>query len=530
MTNKSILAAAAMSLLGCTAAFADDETAMITAQSWSGLHIGVGVGFGGNTTYSGAELGTDGPGIGIGPVDVFSIGAGLDFGGAGALATIEAGYDFQLTDRFVLGIAGDYTWSAIDTDATLFGDVCYEFPLSGTDGNDDDCSNNVVSDSPSIEYRLRPENSWSVIGRAGYVANANTMIYGLGGFTRTTMKADVDLSFNTDVTGPVNEELASYSYERDAATFGMGIETFLRPGVTAKLEYRHTAWDNEEVFPIGGDTSFRFFDEATIQTMRAGLSYRFGAGGDGARMPKGMAIDWTGLRAGVTGGMGNVETNGQAEIFDYSPGGLFSTGPFDLYSIGAALDFGGDGLIGSFEVGYDYQIGSQFVVGIQADYTFSGMETEASIFGDVCYENPNGPDSCDINTPDETADLTYTLKTGDSWSIMGRAGWLANPDTLIYGLGGFTRTKMSGSVAINSMMVPASDSELLSYSYDRDGWTIGGGIETMLSPQLSAKLEYRNTMWTEDGGFDLGGPDAGINLSEDTMVQTFRTGLSWRFN
>jgi len=109
---------------------------------------------------------------------------------------------------------------------------------------------------------------------------------------------------------------------------------------------------------------------------------------------------WTGVHFGVGGGYGAAEHNVGADLGIYTDGGLgeIDTGDFfpgdieglDLYSIGASMDFGGKGAIGTLEVGYDQQFG-KFVLGLQADYTFSGIRTNGSIFGDVCYERVGFP-------------------------------------------------------------------------------------------------------------------------------------------
>ena len=70
--------------------------------------------------------------------------------------------------------------------------------------------------------------------------------------------------------------------------------------------------------------------------------------------------------------------------------------------------------------------------------------------------------------------------------------------------------------------------ELLSYSFDRKGLTLGIGMETMLTEKLSTKLEYRNTHWKKDELY--GDAMAGFSRSENSNVQSFTTGLVWRIN
>ncbi|MBS4019595.1 MAG: outer membrane beta-barrel protein, partial [Dechloromonas sp.] len=199
-------------------------------------------------------------------------------------------------------------------------------------------------------------------------------------------------------------------------------------------------------------------------------------------------------------------------------------------------DFGGEGYLGRLEAGYDFQLGQRFVLGAFADYTFSGAESQVGLFGDYCLEGydsgiggPGTPDDCDNGVVTASGDLTYTLETGDSWSIGGRAGVLVNPQTLFYGLGAFTRQNMNADLTLNSGIDVIGSQELLSYDYERDGWTFGLGVQTMLTDKLSTKLEYRNTQW-DDSEIILGDADAGVIRNEDSTVQTFTVGLSWKFN
>jgi outer membrane immunogenic protein len=505
----------------------------IPGPNWTGFHIGAGGGYGGSRQTGGVEIFNYDPGglLQIGPFDLYSIGAEADLGGDGWIGTVEGGYDIQI-NNFVLGISGDYTWSGIEGQASIFGDVCYEAPLGGPDGDDDDCSNNVVSDRPDVTYTLETGDSWSVIGRAGFLLNPNSLLYGLGGYTHTSMNADVTL--NSDPTGSV--ELMSYDYDRDGWTWGLGLETLFAPNWSAKIEYRNTSWSEEET--VGGDPlGIRFWDEGMVQTVRGVVSYRFGAGaspytavstnGDAGMVT---AANWTGFHIGAGAGYGNSRNTGSIGIYDYSPGGLLQIYPIDLYSIGIEVDSGGDGAIGTVEGGYDFQIGNNFVIGVGADYTWSGIDSNAaSVFGDVCYEYPitgtsGADDDCSNNVVSDTPEIAYKIDTGDSWSVIGRAGFLVNPQTLIYGLGGYTHQDMKASVKLTSDPTGSIGPD---FEFDRDGWTWGAGIESMLTSNLSAKVEYRNTTWQEEWDIPFG-EDAGMFLSDDTMIQSIRAVISWR--
>ncbi|MFN3549535.1 MAG: outer membrane protein, partial [Mesorhizobium sp.] len=464
----------------------------------------------------------------VGPVDIFSVGGLLDFGGDGALGTVEAGFDYQIGERFVIGIQGDYTWSNFEAGGGLGAVVCYE-----ADPNPDNCDIGQPDDAIGLNYTLTAKSSWSILGRAGYVANPGALTYVLGGFTRTKMEGELTLDSGLMGSTPI----ASYDYERDGYTVGGGIEAPVTGGLTLKMEYRRTEWENSDNTLFSETGGIRTWDDAVVQSMRGVLSWRFG--GDNAAQQAAVdaipAVNWTGFNVGIAGGASTVRHNGGLGIYDYDTGGLIQVGPVDIFEINGNLDFGGEGFVGRLEGGYDFQLGQRFVLGGFADYTFSNAKSQVGLFGDYCVEgfasidHGLGVDDCDVGYVTANGDLTYTLETGDSWSVGGRAGFLVNPQTLFYGLAAYTRQNMKADLTLNTGFAPIGSQELVSYDYDRDGWTFGLGMQTMLTDRLSTKLEYRNTRWDESE-IILGDADAGVIRTEDSTVQTFTVGLSYKFN
>ncbi|MEO9876733.1 MAG: outer membrane beta-barrel protein [Anderseniella sp.] len=199
-------------------------------------------------------------------------------------------------------------------------------------------------------------------------------------------------------------------------------------------------------------------------------------------MPAG---DWTGFHVGIGGGYGAVNHRLAVDAF----------GASDVLSFSG---IGGEGGLFTVEGGYDYQFSSDFVVGIMGDYTYSGIGTELDV--DVFGAN-------------------FTLDASHSFSVLGRLGWLANPDTLIYGLVGWTWTEFEGDLDFGGGGT--------SYSFDQDGLTVGAGIETRFTPNITGKLEYRYTDYQDNTL--LGGGGGGFELYNDTSMQTIRAVASYRF-
>ena len=68
-----------------------------------------------------------------------------------------------------------------------------------------------------------------------------------------------------------------------------------------------------------------------------------------------------------------------------------------------------------------------------------------------------------------------------------RAGWLVDPRVLLYVTGGAAYGQVKADYAAGILGLPLLAS---SVSTTRLGWTVGGGIEGMLSPNWTVKAEY----------------------------------------
>jgi outer membrane immunogenic protein len=149
------------------------------------------------------------------------------------------------------------------------------------------------------------------------------------------------------------------------------------------------------------------------------------------------------------------------------------------------------GVIGTVEVGLDRQFGN-FVAGVFFNYDF----------GD------------NVATTLNALSIEASINQTDSWTAGGRLGYLVNPSTLAYALGGYTQSRFELQGITG-----------LSWSRDADGWTVGGGLETKLTPNWTLKGEYR---YTE---FNTVTPIALVpDLHIDSSVQSARMVLSYKFD
>ena len=176
------------------------------------------------------------------------------------------------------------------------------------------------------------------------------------------------------------------------------------------------------------------------------------------------------------------------------------------FYIGAMGGYGsqtdaGSGGFGGGTVGYNWQFpGSQFVFGIEVDA--AGASIKDSI------------------TEDDGAGLVATLDTkiNSFGSVTGRAGFAVDA-ALIYAKGGFAWANNKATLSVPAIGLSASD------SHTHTGYTIGGGLEYMFTPNWSAKGEY---MYTSLGSetYNFGGQPLDSGSFD---FHTIKVGVNYHF-
>jgi outer membrane immunogenic protein len=247
--QKTIFAAALAATIGMGSAQAadlrttgslKDAPEYVPASTWTGFYLGVGGGGGAVNHDLKAGLNFD---------DYFNAGADLNgIGGMGGFGTVQVGYDRQIDQHFVVGVFFDYDFANIESSLTV----------------------NFGEDSAKISHTLT--DSWTAGGRVGYLVNANTMVYGLAGYT----EAHFDTSTPAFIRLPSSVTNGDFS----GWTAGAGIETNLGGSWFLKGEYRFTSLDEKTLFSISdGENSFKITDQPDIQTGRLVLSYKLNTTG-----------------------------------------------------------------------------------------------------------------------------------------------------------------------------------------------------------------------------------------------------------
>lgn len=233
------------------------------------------------------------------------------------------------------------------------------------------------------------------------------------------------------------------------------------------------------------------------------------------------AVNWTAFHVGVGGGGNFGFVDESSNSFINSNDQFFTFGEHHS-------DLGDAGFFGTVEAGFDYQFGSSFVAGLLANYDF-GKTKMNNRSNSLVIDNNN-------NTPIDNATFETKWEIGDSWGIGGRLGFLAMDNALIYVLGGYTEAKIKSESSISgdnnsNFAFNTSDSGW------EDGWFVGGGIEALLTDNISLKAEYRYNDYgsiKRKDEVDVSGGEqefffANSNQEADVTVHSVRAVLSYRF-
>jgi outer membrane immunogenic protein len=148
------------------------------------------------------------------------------------------------------------------------------------------------------------------------------------------------------------------------------------------------------------------------------------------------------------------------------------------------------GGFGGGTIGYNWQVGPSWVLGIEADAAGAGIRHSEGIVG--------------------LYDLESKIQA--LGSVTGRAGFAVD-NVLFYGKGGWAWA--SNKVSGNILGVAFSDSQFHS------GWTAGGGLEWGFLPNWSAKVEYMFV--------DLGTESYFNGLELGATLHTVKGGINYRF-
>jgi outer membrane immunogenic protein len=158
--------------------------------------------------------------------------------------------------------------------------------------------------------------------------------------------------------------------------------------------------------------------------------------------------------------------------------------------------------LGGIQGGADYQFAPSWVIGVEAQYSWLSNNNNGTLF-------PGG--------------VLVTSNSNQLGSVTGRLGYTWGP-ALLYAKGGYA-WKDRNNLGVSVGGVPVA---FTTDSNQRDGYTVGAGLEYMFAPNWSAKVEYQyynfgNTTFTT-------GPAVLVGTRFRDDEHTVKAGINYRFN
>lgn len=239
--------------------------------------------------------------------------------------------------------------------------------------------------------------------------------------------------------------------------------------------------------------------------------------------------NWTGFYIGGNAGYSWGRSNTDVNFFDTTTGAPIVLPPGSITS--SSFDMNG-GIAGG-QAGYNWQTGN-YVLGVEADAQWSGERGSAAY---RCAATAGGGVCLPTLTflPPGATGTNLALSESLEWfgTVRGRAGFLVTPKVLLYGTGGlaYGSIKTSGTLSgfnANGVAIAFAGSS----SDTRVGWTVGAGVEAMITQNWTAKLEY---LYMDLGRFNSAtftlAPAApiGANVSSDFTDHILRAGINYKF-
>jgi outer membrane immunogenic protein len=263
-------------------------------------------------------------------------------------------------------------------------------------------------------------------------------------------------------------------------------------------------------------------NKALACTFGGGALIAFGfatsAQADGYMAPRsGSPLSWTGFYVGAHGGVAWLNEDGN---FDPLFNGAVNTAAWNRSPESFRIrDTSG---VGGVQLGYNAQVGPGFLLGVEWDWSWTGLKDTQTV------DTRNG-----VGVPFAPASPAF-MSTEVNWltSVRGRIG-VVTSGALFYATGGFA----AGDVRQRSHLasVPPGTNWDASFDDTQTGFVVGGGAEYKLSHNLLLRAEYLH--------YDLSGatstvdgvpanfPGFQIRYHWDrTEVDVARVGLSYQFS
>ncbi|MEH2473128.1 opacity protein-like surface antigen [Nitrobacteraceae bacterium AZCC 2161] len=497
---KKLLLAAPLLGISVVSASAADIAAVplkspVVMNSWAGFYLGAhgGYGWGDNsflTVLSPAP-------------NLLTVGG---VNSKGALYGGHAGYNWQF-GRTVAGVELDLSGADIKGSSSAFLSIPV-IPASLSASRSDD-----------IKYL------GSARARLGWLPTDNVLLYGTAGLGWEKVERTESQSQSALVGGlpaSVSQTFRS-PIDHFGWVAGAGAEVALwNSNWIARAEYLHYDFGSTEATSsfVTTPASNNRIDQGgrqTLDTVRAGLSYKFGVFGASpaiayakapiAAAPSSSSASWAGFYLGVHGGYGWATDKFSTTV---------SLAGDTVGSIKSA------GWIAGGQVGHNWQF-DRVVAGLELDFSGAGLDGSSS--------------SPLIGGGGATEMYKFSERVKYLGTARGRLGWLPTGNVLLYGTAGLAWERLDNTETHVTTNAGVTTTSFSTSPVDRFGWVAGAGAESLLfGTNWVARIEYLHY----DFGHNATATNAAINFPPTPAVsiastaghQTIdvvRAGLSYKF-
>jgi outer membrane immunogenic protein len=512
--------------------------------TWSGFYVGINAGGSigvSSTTDTGVLASSFVPLRGFPP----PVGNNTVFNetfrhaSAGAALGGQVGYNWQTGTSLLWGLEADWQASGQRDTATVGG--CFSPSTAGFVFTPP-FGGSIFGQCMTDERKLT--NFGTARARAGYLVNDSLLLYATGGAAWGTVKDS--LAYTSSINPSTAAVLGTpaipiflptaptFSHTKLGWTIGGGVETRLSGPWSLKLEYLYidlgSTTDafgiplNPAYFAVAAPGALGVSSYTVTRTshftdniVRVGLNYNISAEfmSPGRFNTRSVVTSppplwsWSGLYVGLNAG-GSIGRSSTTDtgVFSSSfiapffiaggPAGNNTLFNESFHHAPAGASLGG-------QLGYNWQIGTNFLLGLEADWQASWQRDTATVGG--C----SSPSTAGLfNTLFDYAYfgqcMTDERKLTNFGTARARGGYLVNNALLLYATGGVAWGDVKDSLAYASSIDPTATATLpavfhvpavplflpssFAVSHTKVGWTIGGGVETKLSGPWSLKLEY----------------------------------------
>src|SRR5581483_5530643 len=253
--------------------------------------------------------------------------------------------------------------------------------------------------------------------------------------------------------------------------------------------------------------------------------------------------DWTGFYAGVNVGYSWGNSSSTLSLTDPGTSTVLNS---------AATKFHMDGVIGGGQIGYNWQR-ERWVFGLEADIQASAQAGNgsgvcaggtAAVLNSACAIGHIG-DTTPFNVP--VFPVVSNLAESLDWfgTVRGRVGGLVDPKVLFYATGGLAYREVGVSNTVGGFNITGPQGVngttitpfvgSTSQSTWRVGWTMGVGVEGVISGNWTGKIEYLYIdLGNVSGSFvtPLIAPSGALAVSSYTSHVTdniLRVGVNYKF-